>query len=1003
MSNLKEFSYSDILQRRIIYINSFLTFVISGYIFSDLLLDLVYYFFYFPVMKVVFISFLAGIFAGNLSGRGLFDKSPRYRVIYISSEVVFILLSFFFAARNFIIPGESSPVLFLFNSWFLSIPLLVTLTGFTVGIKVNYFLKISCGTFLDDKQGTINFIGAVLLGIAGGVLLSTLRFYGVITFGREQFSLFILFLVILLIPSLFMLKLQFSPEIKYAQHFPEEEERSDSDNEIRDSLVFTYLNFSYTIIYIYLGLETIIKYYGATFHVKLTFLAIVIFGLFIGLILGILIKGKLSHIYTEILFPVFFVPFIHLLNLFHDRLPLYYGMLLAMPAIIVFGYSLTHTITNVLKKFDHGRRFSVINFSLLILPAPLVIALSFIKFTYILYFGLLYLTALFNIIVPGLNILSRKISGYKKLFYVISAFLLIISVIFSHQYFTIRLTGNIYVKRTLNFGTLSRTNFNAHFIKNRGTVMLDFEPVFELSDSIIRNMKRSLVPVYLYLPDENSRLLFIDSNQKFFKNPVIGYYKRSVPLDIIPEEAVDFNRLPVSGKSGYIPEKENLLIYLRNNEKKYDAIVDITNILDQNRNRFRFTGEYYRLLRKKIKEKGVFIQVFSFNNIRKEFISEALKNLKENFKFHNIYLFSNILTVVSSNSSDNMKMNTDKYKRIIEFLNKKEELKLLFYNEFHLFTHLVTTDIDYLISGISEKETGPGYLIDVPVKSEFNRSFYDSYTENNNSVLEIIDDSGENGKMKDNLRRHIKNDNDIYTLIKKTEYAESTDNYEDETRQLFQLKKYTEYKTRFKEYLDFILSYKEEYYYNTAIRLEADKRWEAARTLYMASLRINEKNFNTNYRLGLLSITVQDIDNAFKYLQNAMKINRKHPKVLYQMGVLLFSNGKINDAITYFQNAIAEKEENASLYLYLGLSYEKLGKLREAESNYSRALLLDPNDDNIRNRLDKIKIKMKEEMMKWKTGPQKNETEEEHGENFPLPINKSAFDWRLSDKDTEKK
>jgi tetratricopeptide (TPR) repeat protein len=616
---------------------------------------------------------------------------------------------------------------------------------------------------------------------------------------------------------------------------------------------------------------------------------------------------------------------------------------------------------------------------------------------------LLYLTAVFNIVVPGINILSRKISGYKKFFYVLSAFLLIISVIFSHQYFTLRLSSNIYVERVMNFGTLSRTNFDAYFIKNRGTVMMNSEPVFELSDSIIRNMKRSLVPVSLYIPEKNSRVLFLDSNQKFFRNPVIGYYRGSVPLDVIPDEHVDYNRLPVSGKSGYVTEKKDLLIYLRNNGEKFDAIVDIPNILDQNRNLFRFSSEYYRLLRKRIKENGVFIQVLSFNNIRKEFISESLKNLKDSFRFHNIYLFSNILTVVSSNSNVNMRLDGDKLKRIAGLLNEKEELKFLFYNEFHLFTHLVTTDIDYLISGISWAETGDNYFIDVPVKSEFNKSFYDSYTENNNTILEIVADDDENRQLKDYLNRQIINENNIYTLIKKTEYAESTDNYEDETKHLFRLKKYTEYKTRFREYLDFILSYKEEYYYNTAIRLETDKRWEDAITLYKASLRINEKNFNTNYRLGLLSITVQDIDNAFKYLQNAMSINRKHPKVLYQMGVLLFSNGKVLDAINYFKNAIAEKEESASLYLYLGLSYEKLGKLREAQSNYLRALLLDPNDDNIKDRLDKIKLKMKEEMMKWRIGPQKNETEEERGENFPLPINKSAFDWRLSDKDTEKK
>ncbi len=1003
MSNLKEFSYSDILQRRIIYINGFLTFLISGYIFSDLVLDLVYYFFYFPVIKVVFISLLTGIFAGNLSGRLLFTSSGRFRAIYISSESIFILLSLLYIFRNSLVPEGTSTLLFFFNSWTLSLPLFIGITGFAAGIKINYFLKISCGTFLDDKQGTVNFVGAILIGVAAGISLSTLRFYGAIPFGWERFSLFISLFVLFLTPSLFMVKLQYNPELQFAQHFPEEEEEGESGNETRDSLIFTYLNFSYTIIYIYLGMETVLKCYGASFYVKLAFITVVITGLFIGLIIGVLIKGKLSHINTEILFPVFFVPFVHLLNHFHKGIPLYYGMLFVLPAIVIFGYSLTHTLTNVLNKFDHCERFSIIDFSLFILPAPVLITLSFIKFTYFLYFGLLYLIALLNIIIPGLSILSRKIDGYKKLLYVLLSLILIISVIFSHEYFNIRLANDIYVKKSVNFDTLSRTNFNAHFIKNRGMVTLNAQPVFELSDSIIRNMKRSLVPISLYLPDGKSRVLFIDSNQKFFKNPVIGYFKGAAALDIIPEELVDYNRLPVSGNSSYIAEAEDLLFYVRKKEEKYDSIVDIPNVLDQNRNRFRFTSEYYHLLRNKLKEKGVFVQTYYINNIRKEFFIDALKNLKENFRFYNIYLFSNILTVASSNSKLSMELNSEKYKRITQFLEEKEELKLLFYNEYHLFTHLLTTDIDYLITEDTGTQTGACYFIDKPEKLKLNESFFLSYTEKNNRILEVLNSNDENKQQKTYMENHLKRDSDIYTLIKKTEYAESTDNYENETQYLFQLKKYTEYNTRFREYLDFILSYKEEYYYNTAMRLESDKKWEDAKTLYMASLRINDKNFNTNYRLGLLSITVQDIDNAFKYLQNAMKINRKHPKVLYQMGVLLFSNGRIDDAINYFKSAIAEKEESASLYLYLGLSYEKLGKLREAASYYSRALILDPNDDNIRDRLEKIRIKMEEEMIKWRTGPQKNESEEEHGENFPLPINKSAFDWRLSDKDTRKK
>ena len=95
------------------------------------------------------------------------------------------------------------------------------------------------------------------------------------------------------------------------------------------------------------------------------------------------------------------------------------------------------------------------------------------------------------------------------------------------------------------------------------------ENVFVLSDSIIRNMKRALVPLSIYQSGKKDmKVLFIDGNQKFFKNPVIGYYKESICLDIIPESIVDYKSLPVSGRIKYVPESEDLLFYLKNSDTR---------------------------------------------------------------------------------------------------------------------------------------------------------------------------------------------------------------------------------------------------------------------------------------------------------------------------------------------------------------------------------------------------------------------------------------------------
>ena len=71
-----------------------------------------------------------------------------------------------------------------------------------------------------------------------------------------------------------------------------------------------------------------------------------------------------------------------------------------------------------------------------------------------------------------------------------------------------------------------------------------------------------------------------------------------------------------------------------------------------------------------------------------------------------------------------------------------------------------------------------------------------------------------------------------------------------------------------------------------------DRRWDEAGTFYRAIIQINPDNFEANYRLGMLSITVQNLDDAFKYLQRAMVLKRDDTKVLYQMGVLYFAMGR---------------------------------------------------------------------------------------------------------------
>jgi len=237
--------------------------------------------------------------------------------------------------------------------------------------------------------------------------------------------------------------------------------------------------------------------------------------------------------------------------------------------------------------------------------------------------------------------------------------------------------------------------------------------------------------------------------------------------------------------------------------------------------------------------------------------------------------------------------------------------------------------------------------------------------------------------------------------MKKASLMEVRGEFDGETAILAQLGRMGDYQPDLRAYITSLLAFKERHYFAEAVRLEKGRGWNDAGTLYRAIININPDNFEANYRLGMLSITVQNLDDAFVYLQKAMSLKRDDTKVLYQMGVLLFAMGRPREALEYFTRAMELRESTAGIFHYTGLCYEKLGRTQEAKTYYEKALLADPNDCAIQSSLKRIETAIEEEKSRWKTPDPRNQFEVEQGESIPLPINQSARDVRLDDKEAE--
>ena len=963
-----------------------------GVLFGDLAFTLHYYLFYSPVISIIIFFGLGGVFFGNLLGKLLFTRIQNYRKMYIISELAFLVLALLYFLRT-VAPVQFDILVSMFFAVTYSVPALIFITAFMLGLKMDYSIRVSCGTFIDSTQGVERLIVFMLAGISFGILLSG------ISYAFHVPSFIFAALPLLIVPTTFVLNLPYNPPPLYTREDDADKvKNSSSSNKRVENLLFTYLNFLFMIVYPYMGLTTIVKYYGDLLYIKMIFIVILFLFILAGYCIGKFIRASHLHIYGESFFPVAFMLFLIAILLSYQHLEAITGMLLFAPMALVLGIVLHHSVMNVITNYDNIMRSAIIEFSLLILPAPVLIGLSLINYTNFWYYLVLSTVMVLNVVIPAIFLANSSVAGYKKaVFFFMSLFFLPL-LIFFMLFFNIPFDNAVYVKKTDNFEVLRNINYNSDYIKNNAVITMNTMPVFKLSDAVIRNYKRCLVPIALHHP-EQKRILFISGIHRFFQNPVIGYFPNSTCLDTLSDRDVDFNSIPFSGSQRYVAESEDLLAYLEKKKDRYFTIVDIPNLLDQNMNPFRFSGEYYRIIKNRMQGNGTFVQVFSVPGCRRQLLYSALGRIRSSFKKQVVYCFSNLVVVLASDNDAAFTVNQDNYSRLIRFFSSNGELGKLFVNDAHIVSHMAGTKIDDIVPRAHRADFYPYLLLLTPDASRLGGEFIRNYIGGNQMVLSLIERSGEQYPLIQTLINAFQTDDVMLSLLKKTELAEAREDYRDETRLLFELKKQAEYRIILQEYVLKTLRYKEKYYYNAALALEQKRKWDEAMDLYRAVLAINGDNFEANYHLGLLCITLQDIQGSFNYFQQAMRINKDHPKVLYQMGVLYFSIGKFPEAIDHLNKALQQNEKSASIYRYLGICYQKTGSLSEAETYLSKAMLADPNDLDTKSRLDEVRAQITKDSKKWDQPEQRNESDVEQDADMPLPVTKSAYDVRLKDED----
>ncbi|MFW5770127.1 MAG: tetratricopeptide repeat protein [Spirochaetota bacterium] len=995
MNLTSEFSYSNISQRRLVLLNAFFSFLIGGFMLSDLILRGKYLFPYAPIGNDIILLLMAGFLAGNIVGQLLFSRLKQSRYGYLIVEILFLLTASAYIGKEYLSTETISLPVLVTLHYPYSIHMIAPFLGLIVGIKSIYFLKISSGDYIDEKNPILLFIALSIAGITSGIILN-----GVVATYYTWYPVIFAALPVV-IATMVYINLPYNPVPMYTREPGKVyEEQEDKTPHSRDDIFFTYLNFSYIATYSIFLYYSFIKYYGFFPLPVMLFISAMAGAILLGLGLNRLLKNAFWHVYSEMLYPLLFIAVFIILSQYSNTLDIAVAALVVAIPAVMFGFSLANNISHISLKHDHKTRFSILNFSLYIIPIPIMMALFWYVFTYRWFFITFYVMALLNVLLPGLYLFQHKKGALKKGSYFVFSLVFVPLLITLHINFKIPLNNDLFVQYSKGYNTLTRINYNAEFITRSSQVRLQNVLACKIHNISVRNLKRALFPVKLYAMQENSSILFLDGYQKFFKNPVPGVNTEELYCtDYIPDRNIDYQRLAVTGKDQYISNREYVLETLSRIAGNYEIIVDMPNIFDQQVNRFRFNPSYTDIISDRLTPDGIFMQVYDVARCDPGFLEKATSNVRQKFTHTVAFLFGNYLVYGGTDRPKGFLLEEGHINNMRQFLKNHEKFSDLFLDTEHFLSHMIET-----APNTDTVELDPGYPAEymllkpphnVPVKDN---KYLDLLTSGNDMFMKLVDNEHINSRARYSLSQNLSQNNAIYTLLKLSEVAELKENYEEETELLFKLRRIADYRYELRQYIDRILAFKEYHYRQIARNYEKEKQWEKAVHLYNAILTINPDNFQANYRLGTLNITLQNMDLAYQYLTHAMKLDNKNPRVPYQIGILLLSQGKFRESLEYLSTARNLQFKSASLYLYTGLCHESLGNLQESKKYYEMALKLDPSDGTITSSLERINEKIETEKTHgYIPAIRKNQNEDELGESIPIPINKSAFEIRLSD------
>ncbi|MEO6135592.1 MAG: VWA domain-containing protein [Ginsengibacter sp.] len=132
---------------------------------------------------------------------------------------------------------------------------------------------------------------------------------------------------------------------------------------------------------------------------------------------------------------------------------------------------------------------------------------------------------------------------------------------------------------------------------------------------------------------------------------------------------------------------------------------------------------------------------------------------------------------------------------------------------------------------------------------------------------------------------------------------------------------------------------------------------------------------NPSISKGNKAFKENKLDDAENYYRDALKKSDKEVNASYNLGNVLYRKEKPEEAAKSYDNTIANTNDNVlkqNAYYNKGVAFQKAKKLPESILSYKNALLLNPDDEDARQNLQRAMTQQKQEQQQQQDKKQDN-------------------------------